>query len=212
MIGSSRDLTAGSSDVTTSAAPAAPGRPRLTSPQAAAARQIVAFAAALPVSPDARVLALTIAARAARDGQANLTSSDLRRYHDPQGVLDELAAARWIAGDLTRLVHADPAEAFPVTAAGFAGLTDPPMGALMRSRVSGWISRALVARPLKKASATTRLAALTLVLHADPTTADGVLPDLPEQVVADLTPAWITPRGSGGYQLSEIAAGHLPAC
>ncbi|WP_157891960.1 MULTISPECIES: hypothetical protein [Frankia] len=138
---------------TTAPEPAAkaPGRPRLTAPQAAAARQLVDFATALPVSPDARLLALTLAVRAVRDGQANLTSMDLRRYPDPHGVLGELATGGWIVGDdLGRIVDADPAEAFRLQAAGFAGLVDPPMGTLMRSRVSGWITRTLAAKPLKK--------------------------------------------------------------
>lgn len=199
--------------MTTSTAPVktAPGRPRLTGPQAAAARQLITFAAALPVSPDAQVLALTIAVRAVRDGEANLTSMDLRRYPHPAGVLDELAGAGWISGEFDRIIDADPAEAFRVQAPGFTGLVDPPMGTLMRSRVSGWISRTLATKPLKKTGPTTRLAALALVLHANPTTGIGTLPDdLPRQVVTDLTPAWISLQADGGYQLSEIAAGCLP--
>jgi len=66
-------------------AKAAPGRPRLTGPQAGAARQLVA---ALPVSADARLFALVLAVRAARTGWANVTCQDLRRYPDPHGVLD----------------------------------------------------------------------------------------------------------------------------
>jgi hypothetical protein len=188
-----------------------PGRPRLTGPQAAAARQLVAFAAGLPVSPEARILALTVAGRAARDGAANLTSVDVSRYPDPQGVLDELAAGRWIAGDdLARIAGADPAEAFRIQAARCIGLVEPPMGEQMRSRVSGWISRTLAAKPLKKTTATSRLTALALVLAADPTTGVGVLPDLAEQVLADLSPKWITLLDGGGYQLSDLAADCLP--
>jgi hypothetical protein len=197
------------------AAKAAPGRPRLTGPQAAAARQLVAAAAALPVSPDARLFALILAVRAARTGWANVTCQDLRRYPDPHGVLDELLAGGWITpsgdGDPHRVVDADPADALPVQAGGLTGLVDPPMGELMRSRVSGWITRTSAAKPLKKADAATRLAALALVLDADPTTGCGHLPDgLPEQVLAALTPKWIVLLDGGGYQLSDAAADTLP--
>ena len=194
---------------------AAPGRPRLTGPQAAAARQLVAAAAALPVSPDARLFALILAVRAARTGWANVTCQDLRRYPDPHGVLDELLAGGWITpsgdDDPHRVVDADPADALPVQAGGLTGLVDPPMGELMRSRVSGWITRTSAAKPLKKTDAATRLAALALVLDADPTTGCGHLSDgLPEQVLTALTPKWIDLLDGGGYQLAEAAGDALP--
>jgi hypothetical protein len=192
---------------------AAPGRPRLTGPQAAAARQLVAAAAALPVSPDARLFALILAVRAARTGWANVTCQDLRRYPDPHGVLDELLAGGWITSDDDphRVVDADPADALPVQAGGLTGLVDPPMGELMRSRVSGWITRTSAAKPLKKTDAATRLAALALVLDADPTTGCGHLSDgLPEQVLTALTPKWIVLLDDGGYQLAEAAGDTLP--
>ncbi|MCM3885700.1 hypothetical protein [Frankia sp. R82] len=51
--------------------------------------------------------------RAARDGQANLTDTDLRRHPDPAGQLDELTAGGWITGDdLARILDAPPEEAF----------------------------------------------------------------------------------------------------
>jgi hypothetical protein len=191
----------------------------LTGPQAGAARQLVAAAAALPVSADARLFALILAVRAARTGWANVTCQDLRRYPDPHRVLDELLAGGWItAGWITagdddphRVVDADPADALPVQAGGLTGLVDPPMGELMRSRVSGWITRTSAAKPLKKTDAATRLAALALVLDADPTTGCGHLSDgLPEQVLTALTPKWIDLLDGGGYQLSDAAADTLP--
>jgi len=195
------------------AAKAAPGRPRLTGAQAGAARQLVAAAAALPVSADARLFALILAVRAARTGWANVTCQDLRRYPDPHRVLDELLAGGWITSDDDphRVVDADPADALPVQAGGLTGLVDPPMGELMRSRVSGWITRTSAAKPLKKTDAATRLAALALVLDADPTTGCGHLSDgLPEQVLTALTPKWIVLLDDGGYQLAEAAGDTLP--
>ncbi|WP_055410399.1 hypothetical protein [Frankia sp. ACN1ag] len=196
-------------------AKAAPGRPRLTGPQAVAARQLVAAAAALPVSADARLFALVLAVRAARTGWANVTCQDLRRYANPHGVLDELLAGGWITADDDRdphrVVDADPADALPLQAGGLTGLVDPPMGELMRSRVSGWITRTSAAKPLKKTDAAARLLALALVLDADPTTGRGHLPDdLPEQVLAALTPKWIVLLDGGGYQLTDAAADTLP--
>jgi hypothetical protein len=202
-------------DVTTATTSAAPapakvGRPRLTGPQAAAARQLVGFVAGLDVGAEARLLALIIAVRAAREGQANLTSLDVRCYDDPQAALAELAAGGWIAGDFSRVVEADPTEATRIQAGGLTGLVDPPMGKTVRTRVSGWISRTLAAKPLKKTTVSARLAALGLVLYADPATATGTLPDLPDRILTELTPGWITLQTAAGYQLSDIAAGCLP--
>ncbi|CAJ59144.1 MULTISPECIES: hypothetical protein [Frankia] len=63
---------------------------------------------------------------------------------------------------------------------------------------------------LEKADATSRLAALTLILHAHPTTGTGQLPDLDEQTLTTLTPTWISLLDDGSYQLTEAAADHLP--
>lgn len=194
-----------------SAAPAQQGRPRLTAPQAVLARQLVDFVAGMDAGPEARLLALSIAARAARKSQANLTSLDVRRFTDPQAALDELTAGGWITGDLTSIVGADPTQAFVVQAPRLTGITDPPMGKLARTRVSGWITRTLAAKPLKKTSAAARLAALGLVLNADPATGTGSLPDLPAEILTELDPGWITRDSAGGYQLTEVAAGYLPA-
>ena len=192
--------------------PAKPGRPRLTAPQAEAARQLLAAVTDLKADSEAQLLALIIAARAAQQGQANLTSLDLRRYSDPQAALDTLAAGGWVSGDVSQIVGADPSQAFMVQAPGLTGLTTPPMGQGVRTRVSGWITRTLAAKALKKTDATTRLAALYLILHADPLTGTGTLPDhLMAQVLDALDPGWITRDRDGGYQMAETTAGYLPA-
>lgn len=196
----------------TPAKDAKPGKPRLTAPQAVAARQLLAAVTGLQVGPEAQLLALVIAVRAAREGQANLTSLDMRRYNEPQAALDELVAGGQISGDVSGIVDADPAQAFAIRAPGLTELTDPPMGKTVRTRVSGWITRTLAAKPLKKTDAAARLAALWLILHADPTTGTGTIPgQVPEQILAGLDPGWITHDGNGGYQMSQIAAGYLPA-
>lgn len=192
----------------------APATPSPACPVGAPRSALASTSAALPVGADARLFALILAVRAARTGWANVTCQDLRRYADPHGVLDELLAGGWISSDGDdphRVVDADPADALPLQAAGLTGLVDPPTGELMRSRVSGWITRTSAAKPLKKADAATRLAALALVLDADPTTGRGHLPDsLPEQVLTALTPKWIELLDGGGYQLSDAAADTLP--
>jgi len=199
-----------------------PGTPGLTASQAASARQLLSFVTAMPVDADARLLALVVAVRAAREGQANLTSLDVRRLTDPQASLDTLASGGWISGDINRIVTADPADATLIQAPGLTGLTDPPIGKTARSRVSGWFTRTLAAKPLKKASIAARLAALHLILHADPTTRTGTLPgathqkdvapSLSQEILDELDPGWIHREPDGRrYHLSEPAAAYLPA-
>ncbi len=190
---------------------AGPGRPRLTAPQALAARQLLAFVTRMKVSHEAQLLALIIAVRAATAGQANLTSLDMKRYTDPQAALDTLVAGGWITGDVSKVVHADPTEATLVQAPGLTGLTNPPMGKHIRTRVSGWITRTIAAKPLKKTDAAGRLAALQLLLYTDPVTGRGVLSIPPDQPIAVPEPGWIIRDATGSYQLSEIATQYLPA-
>ncbi|MET9591809.1 hypothetical protein ABZY45_12630 [Streptomyces sp. NPDC006516] len=147
----------------------------LTPRQGVAARELLAYVASLPLTgADAQLLAVVVSIRAARSGVGNLTGQDLRslRLADPEGALTAVTALGWrgqeaLFGD--DLVTPVPI-AVPELAEGRL-----PFGKVMRSRVSGWTSRTLSAKPVRKTSTAARLAALFLAAHG-PADEYGTLP------------------------------------
>ncbi|MEV6792261.1 hypothetical protein AB0M87_09725 [Streptomyces sp. NPDC051320] len=187
----------------------------LTPAQGEAARRLLTYVASLPpAGADAQLLAVVVAIRAARSGVGNLTGQDLRslRLTDAEGALTAVADLGWQAqGDL---LGGDPATPVAILVPDLTDETDRrlPFGKLMRSRVSGWTTRALTAKPVKKASPAARLAALFLAAHSSPDR-QGVLPDdLPEDGRAALpellTKGFLTELDDSRYRLAETV-GHL---
>ncbi|WNI23422.1 hypothetical protein [Streptomyces sp. ITFR-16] len=156
-------------DIPVEAAASPPPPPFLLTPrQGEAARELLSYVVALPlVSADAKLLAVVVAIRAARTGTGNLTGTDLRslRLEDPERALAELVAAGWrVPGDL---IGGEPdlpvGIVVPDLAPGAGNAL--PLGKGTRSRVSGWVMRTRMAKPVKKTSPATRLAALFLAAH-----------------------------------------------
>ncbi|MEE1782701.1 hypothetical protein PUR71_07160 [Streptomyces sp. SP17BM10] len=165
--------------------PKAAGQNRLlTFHQGQAARQLLAYIATLPLtSLDARLLATTVAIRAAREGRANFIGQDLRalRLDDPAQALADLGTLGWLPdGDL---LNGDASQAISITAPGLGPEGPLQFGKQTRTRVSGWTSRVVAAKPLKKARSDLRLAALYLAAHADPG-GRGTVAGLPQECEA----------------------------
>ncbi|MQS16482.1 hypothetical protein F7Q99_30880 [Streptomyces kaniharaensis] len=165
--------------------PKAAGQSRLlTFPQGQAARQLLAYIATLPLTSfDARLLAVIVAIRAAREGRANFIGQDLRalRLEDPAQALADLGTLGWLPdGDL---LNGDPSQAISVTAPGLGPEGPLHFGKQTRTRVSGWTSRVVAAKPLKKARPDLRLAALYLAAHANPG-GRGTVAGLPQECEA----------------------------
>ncbi|MEU9031456.1 hypothetical protein AB0D46_28860 [Streptomyces sp. NPDC048383] len=154
----------------------------MTRAQAQLACRLLSYVAALlPSDPDAQLLAVVVAIRAARGGNGNLTGQDLRslRLTDPAETVAALRGLGWQVPD--QLIDGAPELPVAVTVPALAVEADHPLlcGKNPRSRVSGWTTRMLAAKPLRKSSPTVRLAALFLAAHAS-STLDGTLPsDLP---------------------------------
>lgn len=161
----------------------------LTAQQGHAARTLLSYVAALPLSsPDAQLFAVTVAIRAARGGVGNLTGIDLRslKLSDPaQGV----AALRGLGWQIPHLlVEGDPETPVPVTVPALTAECGHPLpfGKQMRSRVSGWTTRTLAAKPVKKTTPATRLAALFLAAYSSSRLHGTVPDDLPDACRAAL--------------------------
>ncbi|MEV7617675.1 hypothetical protein [Streptomyces sp. NPDC089799] len=158
-------------------------------PQGRAARLLLAYVAALPLSsPDAQLLAVMVVIRSARGGNGNITGQDLRslRQADPAGAVEALRGLGWRIPD--ELLDGPPEVPVGVTVPALAAGTDHPLplGKQVRSRVSGWSTRTLAAKPLKKAGQAGRLAALFLAAHST-SELRGTLPgELPESCRAGL--------------------------
>ncbi|MEU1369053.1 hypothetical protein ABZ454_23350 [Streptomyces sp. NPDC005803] len=149
--------------------PAAPLPFLLTPRQGAAARELLSYVVGLPLtSPDAQLLAVVVAIRAARAGVGNLTGTDLRslRLEDPEGAVAELVAAGWQVPD--SLFGEEPDKPAGIIVPDMApGETHVlPLGKGTRSKVSGWAMRTRIAKPVKKASPAARLAALFLAAYS----------------------------------------------
>ncbi|MFF4484558.1 hypothetical protein ACH4TQ_49250 [Streptomyces sp. NPDC021218] len=162
----------------------------LTAQQGEAARTLLSYVASLSLpGPDAQLLAVVVAIRAARGGVGNLTGADLSalRLGDPPEAVDALRSLGWKMDDA--IFDGDPvAPPVPVTVPDLARETDHPLpfGNNMRSRVSGWTTRTLSAKPVKKLPPAARLVGLFLAAHSTSKLLGKLPPDLPEACRATL--------------------------
>ncbi|MFD9541459.1 hypothetical protein [Streptomyces sp. NPDC060022] len=161
-----------SSSPPVSAAPVVTSAPKpflLTAVQGEAARRLLAYVGSLPLSSsDAQLLAVVVAIRAARGGVGNLTGQDLKslRLDDAESAVTEVAALGWqVRGDL---IGGSPDTPVAIAVPDLADTSDRRLvfGKDKRSRVSGWTTRTLAAKPARKTSSAARLAALFLAAHA----------------------------------------------
>ncbi|MET8676112.1 hypothetical protein ABZW18_00520 [Streptomyces sp. NPDC004647] len=181
-----------SSSSNVSAAPA--GKPQqlpflLSSQQGEAARTLLNYVVSLGLpGPDAQLVAVVVAIRAARGGVGNLTGTDLSalRLGDARRAVDALRALGWQMDDA--LFDGDPATPLPITVPGLSEAADHPLtfGKNVRSRVSGWTTRVLSAKPVKKLPPAARLAGLFLAAHSTSKLLGQIPPDLPEACRAAL--------------------------
>ncbi|MFJ8826662.1 hypothetical protein ACIREE_33440 [Streptomyces sp. NPDC102467] len=122
-------------------------------------------------------MATIVAIRAAQGGSGNVTGLDLRglRLSDPRGTLDALRGLGWDVAD--ELLDPDFEAPVAVAVPDLVAREGKPLpfGKLTRSRVSGWVTKTLAAKPLKKASVEARWAALFMAAHSSPRTG-GELP------------------------------------
>ncbi|MGR3935262.1 hypothetical protein [Streptomyces sp. BRA346] len=169
------------------AAPAGKAQPLpflLTTQQGEAARTLLSYVASLPLpGPDPQLLAVVVAIRAARGGVGNVTGTDLSalRLGDPRQAVEALRFLGWQMDDA--VFDSDPAAPpVPVTVPELARETDHPLpfGKNTRSRVSGWTTRALSAKPVKKLPPAARLAGLFLAAHSTSTLLGQIPPGFPE--------------------------------
>ncbi|MEU2484292.1 hypothetical protein ACIQGA_18275 [[Kitasatospora] papulosa] len=172
------------------AVPVVAPKPFLLTPhQGEAARALLVYVSALPLTTaDAQLLATVVAIRAARSGVGNLTGQDVRtlRLADPEGAVTAFASLGWQGHEA--LLGGDMVTPVGVTVPDLASRPDArlPFGKVMRSRVSGWTVRTLSAKPVKKTSTAARLAALFLAAHG-PADEHGALPaHLPDHCRAAL--------------------------
>ncbi|MFD6802682.1 hypothetical protein [Streptomyces cyaneofuscatus] len=155
----------------------------LTSTQGEAARTLMSYVASLLLpGPDAQLIATVVAIRAARGGVANLTGQDLSalKLGDPHRAVDALRDLGWQMSDA--LFGGDPSTPVPVAVPALDQEKDHhplPFGKQTRSRVSGWTTRALSAKPVKKLPPAARLASLFLAAHSTSKLLGRIPPDLP---------------------------------
>ncbi|CAL9480657.1 hypothetical protein SUDANB176_03041 [Streptomyces sp. enrichment culture] len=181
-----------SSSSNASTAPAGSGQPLpflLTSQQGEAAHTLLSYAASLELpGPDAQLVAVVVAIRAARGGVGNLTGTDLSalRLGDARGAVDALRGLGWQMDEA--LFDGDPATPVPITVPDLARETDHPLpfGKNVRSRVSGWTTKTLSAKPVKKLPPAARLAGLFLAAHSTSKLHGQIPPNLPEACRAAL--------------------------
>lgn len=188
----------------------------LTVPQGEAARALLSYVASLPLpGPDPQLLATVAVIRAARGGTGNLTGADLAalRLNDPGGAVQAVRGLGWQIGD--GIFDSDPAAPpVPVTVPDLTRETDHPLplGKHVRTRVSGWTTRALSAKPVKKLPPAARLAGLFAAAHSTATLLGQVPTDFPETcrpALADLLSKGFLANLSGTtFQLAP-AVGHL---
>ncbi|MFJ1823397.1 hypothetical protein [Streptomyces sp. NPDC088178] len=182
--------TSSSSNASTSPVGSPPLLPfLLTSRQGEAARTLLSYAASLDLpGPDAQLIAVVVAIRAARGGVGNLTGTDLSalRLGDAHGAVNALRGLGWQLDDA--LFDGDPATPVPVTVPDLAREADHPLplGKSVRSRVSGWTTKTMSAKPVKKLPPAARLAGLFLAAHSTPRLQGQIPPDLPEACQAAL--------------------------
>lgn len=182
--------------------------PLLTIQQGEAARRLLSHVASVRLAgADAQLLAVVIAIRAARAGSGNITGQDLDflRLGDTPAAVAELASLGWqFAGDL---LDGDRETPVAVTVPGLADAL--PISRTARSRVSGWTTRTLSSKTVKKASPSARLAALFLAAHSSNDRYGAVPQELPEHCRAALPElldrGFLAELADGRYLLDEDA-------
>ncbi|WP_256107673.1 hypothetical protein [Streptomyces sp. ODS05-4] len=132
--------------------------------------------------PQARLLVLMLALRAAHSGSGNLTGQDLDGWplDDPVGLLGELAGCGWLSvpGDVGEVVASRPESPTAFTVPSLVPGPDGPgplsFGKNTRAKLSGWAQKVVGERKLRKrrTAAEVRLLALALAARTDP---DGAL-------------------------------------
>lgn len=184
--------------------------PLLTIQQGEAARRLLNHVASLRLAgADAQLLAVVIAIRAARGGAGNITGQDLDclRLEDASTAVAELISLGWqFAGGLLDGDRATPV-AVTVSVPGLAGAL--AVSRTTRSRVSGWTTRTLASKTLKKASPTARLAALFMAAHSSNNLHGVVPPQMPGHCRAALPElldrGFLTELADDRYLLDEDA-------
>ncbi|MFC3997940.1 hypothetical protein ACFOVU_18545 [Nocardiopsis sediminis] len=144
---------------------------RLNADQAAVLRRAWTYLADAGIGddPDTRLLALVCLLRGARTGRANLLGQDLRalRLREPMASLTALTSSGWLEVVPERVLEADAANP---ASCGIPAVADNPwrLGKNGRSRISGWASRVLAHKKLRKKPNPVRLVALHTVAHSSP--------------------------------------------
>ena len=132
-------------------------------------------------NPDSRLLALTCAIRAAVRGYAHLLDNDMRvlRLEDPAACLRELTVDGWLDTTPEKVLSADPMHPAVCYLPSFQG--NPwQLGNGERARASGWLSRALSHRKMRKKPNRLRLTGAYLAAYSDP---DGNIALPAEEIV-----------------------------
>ncbi|MBB6120165.1 hypothetical protein [Nocardiopsis algeriensis] len=119
--------------------------------------------------PDSRLLALTCTLRGAIRGKVNLLAQDMRvlRLENPEAALDELIASGWLVTTTEKVMSSLPSA---------PELCDVPdlegnpwnVGQGIRSRASGWLSRAMGHKKMRKKPNRLRLVAAYVAARAEP--------------------------------------------
>ncbi len=143
------------------------------------ARSVLAYAAdrsPLP-GPEARLLVLMLTLRTAHTGTGNLVGQDLTALGltDPEDLVEKLTGCGWLTlpGTVGDLLASRPENPTPITVPSLVPHEDKAgpftFGKKMRPKLSGWAQKVISDKKLRKAkaTATTRLLALTLATQTD---------------------------------------------
>ncbi|MEU2183976.1 hypothetical protein [Streptomyces thermolilacinus] len=126
--------------------------------------------------PEARLLVLMLTLRTAHTGTGNLVGQDIAALGltDPEDLLEKLTGCGWLTlpGTAGDLLASRPENPTPITVPSLVphDKAGPfTFGKKMRPKLSGWAQKVISDKKLRKAKATaaTRLLALTLATHSD---------------------------------------------